>query len=159
MAGRSFTYASRFRIPLQQLRRLLPPRADKSACRSNKVSERSEVMSKMKNFLIALAWCWASAFISLLIMADNGTFAVEDLPVYAFMATIALFVGPLFFAAGLFGHGGSPIVFPVALISYVVYIVLLWKAVCSKNPWTRYACLSIITICAFIGWQGVRNSI
>ncbi len=116
-------------------------------------------MSKMKNFLIALAWCWASAFISLLIMADNGTFAVEDLPVYAFMATIALFVGPLFFAAGLFGHGGSPIVFPVALVSYVVYIVLLWKAVCSKNPWTRYACLSIITIGAFIGWQGLRNSI
>ena len=59
-------------------------------------------MSKMKNFLIAFAWCWASAFISQLIMADNGTFAVEDFPVYAFMATIALFVGPLFFAAGLF---------------------------------------------------------
>ena len=116
-------------------------------------------MCKSRNFLIAFAWCWASAFTSLLIMADNGTFAVEDLPVHAFMATIALFVGPLFFAAGLFGHGGSPIVFPVALISYVVYIVLLWKAVCSKNPWTRYACLSIITIGAFIGWQGLRNSI
>ena len=81
-------------------------------------------MCKSRNFLIAFAWCWASAFTSLLIMADNGTFAVEDLPVHAFMATIALFVGPLFFAAGLFGHGGSPIVFPVALISYVVYIVL-----------------------------------
>ena len=116
-------------------------------------------MCKSRNFLIALAWCWASAFISLLIMADNGTFAVEDLPVYAFMATIALFVGPLFFAAGLFGHGGSPIVFPVALISYVVYIALLRKAVCTNNPLTRYACLSIITICAFIGWQGVRYSI
>ena len=89
----------------------------------------------------------------------NGTFAVEDLPVYAFMATIALFVGPLFFAAGLFGHGGSPIVFPVALISYVVYIALLRKAVCTNNPLTRYTCLSIITICAFIGWQGVRYSI
>ena len=116
-------------------------------------------MCKSRNFLIALAWCWASAFISLLIMADNGTFAVKDLPTDAYMATIALFVGPLFFAAGLFGHGGSPLVFPVALISCVVYIALLRKAVCSNNPLTRYACLSIITICAFIGWQGVRNSI
>ena len=116
-------------------------------------------MSKMKNFLIALAWCWASAFISLLIMADKGTFAVEDLPMHAFMATIGMFLGPLFFAAGLFGRGGSPLVFPVALISYVTYIVLLWKAVCSKNLWTRYVCLSIITIGAFIGWQGLRNSI
>jgi len=116
-------------------------------------------MSKMKNFLIAFAWCWASAFISQLIMADKGTFAVEDWPYYFVMATIGMFVGPLFFAAGLFGRGGSPLVYPVALISYVAYIVLLWKAVCSKNPWTRYACLSIITIGAFIGWQGLRNSI
>ena len=117
-------------------------------------------MSKIKNFFIAFAWCWVSAFISLLIMADEGTFAVEDLPTYFCMATIGmLFFGPLFFAAGLFGHGGSLLVFPVAIISYIIYIVLLWKAVCSKNPWTRYVCLSVITIGAFIGWQGVRNSI
>lgn len=116
-------------------------------------------MSKTKNFLIAVVWCWVSAFISLLVMADKGTFAVEDLPMYAFMATIGMFLGPLFFAAGLFGRGGSPLVFPVALISYVTYIVLLWKAVCSKNLWTRYVCLSIITIGAFIGWQGLKNSI
>jgi hypothetical protein len=116
-------------------------------------------MSKMKNFLIAFAWCWASAFVSLLIMADKGSLAVEMLHAYIFMAAIGVFVGPLFFAAGLFGRGGSPLMYPVALISYVTYIVLLWKAVCSKNPWTRYACLSIITIGAFIGWQGLRNSI
>ena len=54
-------------------------------------------MSKMKNFLIAFAWCWASAFISQLIMADKGTFAIEDLPYYFYMATIGMFVGPLFF--------------------------------------------------------------
>ena len=113
-------------------------------------------MSKIKNFFIAFAWCWVSAFISLLIMADKGTFAVDS---YFGLATIGIFFGPLFFAAGLFGHGGSPLVFPVAIISYIIYIVLLWKAVCSKNPWTRYVCLSVITIGAFIGWQGVRNSI
>jgi hypothetical protein len=45
------------------------------------------------------------------------------------------------------------------ITTYIIYIVLLWKAVCSKNPWTRYVCLSIITIGAFIGWQGVKNSI
>ena len=73
------------------------------ATKSTKDAKKGTMkMCKSRNFLIALAWCWASAFISLLIMADNGTFAVEDLPVYAFMATIALFVGPLFFAAGLF---------------------------------------------------------
>jgi hypothetical protein len=113
-------------------------------------------MSKIKNFFIAFAWCWVSAFISLLIMADKGTF---DLSTYFGLATIGIFFGPLFFAAGLFGHGGSPLMFPVAIISYIIYIVLLWKAVCSKNPWTRYVCLSIITIGAFIGWQGVKNSI
>ena len=113
-------------------------------------------MSKVKNFFIAFAWCWVSAFISLLIMADTGTFAVDA---NFGLATIGIFFGPLFFAAGLFGHGGSPLVFPVAIISYIIYIVLLWKAVCSKNPWTRYVCLSVITIGAFIGWQGVRNSI
>lgn len=113
-------------------------------------------MSKIKNFFIAFAWCWVSAFISLLIMADKGTF---DLPTYFGLATIGIFFGPLFFAAGLFGHGGSPLMFPVAIISYIIYIVLLWKAVCSKNLWTRYVCLSVITIGAFIGWQGVKNSI
>lgn len=112
-------------------------------------------MSKIKNFFIAFAWCWVSAFISLLIMADKRTFAVEDFG----MAAIGIFFGPLFFAAGLFGRGGSPLMFPVAIISYIIYIVLLWKAVCSKNPWTRYVCLSVITIGAFIGWQGVKNSI
>ena len=116
-------------------------------------------MSKIKNFFIAFAWCWVSAFISQLIMADKGTFAVEDLPTYFDFATIGIFFGLLFFAAGLFGHGGSLLMFPVAIISYIIYIVLLWKAVCSKNPWTRYVCLSAITIGAFIGWQGVRNSI
>lgn len=116
-------------------------------------------MSKIKNFFIVFAWCWVSAFISLLIMADEGTFAVEDLPTYFVMAAIGIFFGPLFFAAGLFGRGGSPLMFPVAIISYIIYIVLLWKAVCSKNPWTRYVCLSVITIGAFIGWQGVKNSI
>lgn len=112
-------------------------------------------MSKIKNFFIAFAWCWVLAFISLLIMADKGTFAVVDFG----MAAICIFFGPLFFAAGLFGRGGSPLMFPVAIISYIIYIVLLWKAVCSKNPWTRYVCLSVITIGAFIGWQGVKNSI
>jgi len=116
-------------------------------------------MSKTKNFLIAFAWCWVSAFISLLIMADKGSLDVEKLHTDVIMAGVGVFLGPLFFAAGLFGHGGSPIVFPVALISYVVYIALLRKAVCTNNPLTRYACLSIITICAFIGWQGVRYSI
>ena len=116
-------------------------------------------MSKMKNFLIAFAWCWVSAFISLLIMADKGSFDVEELHTDVIIAGVGVFLGPLFFAAGLFERGGSPLVYPVALISYVAYIVLLWKAVCSKNPWTRYACLSIITIGAFIGWQGLRNSI
>ena len=116
-------------------------------------------MCKSRNFLIALAWCWASAFISLLIMADKGSLAVEKLHTDVIMAGVGVFLGPLFFAAGLFGRGGSPLVYPVALISYVAYIVLLSKAVCSKNPWTRYACLSIITIGAFIGWQGLRNSI
>ena len=116
-------------------------------------------MSKIKNSFIAFAWCGVSAFISQLIMMDKGAFAVEDLPTYFAFAAIGIFFGPLFFAAGLFGHGGSPLMFPVAIISYIIYIVLLWKAVCSKNPWTRYVCLSVITIGAFIGWQGVRNSI
>ncbi len=116
-------------------------------------------MSKVKNLLIAVAWCWLSAVVSLFVMADKGTFAVEDLPLDLAMATIGVFVGPLFFASGLFGRGGSPLVIPVALISYVVYIALLWKAVCSKNPWTRYICLGVITIGAFVGWQGLRNSI
>ncbi len=92
-------------------------------------------------------------------MADKGSFALENLHMDIFMAAVGVFLGPLFFAAGLLGRGGSPLMIPVALISYVVYIVLLWKAIYSKNPWTRYTCLGVITIASFIGWQGLRNSI
>lgn len=115
-------------------------------------------MTKTKNFLLAVAWCWVSAFISMLIMADSGSFVFADLPVYFDMATWGVFLGPLFIGPGLLGNG-TPLVFPVSLIAYIVYIALLWMSVCSKNPWTRYICLSIITIGAFIGWQGLRNSI
>lgn len=53
-------------------------------------------MSKMKNFLIAFAWCWVSAFISLLIMADKGSLDVEKLHTYVIMAGVGVFLGPLF---------------------------------------------------------------
>ena len=58
-------------------------------------------MSKMKNFLIAFAWCWVSAFISLLIMADKGSFDVEELHTDVIMAGVGVFLGPLFFATGI----------------------------------------------------------
>ena len=97
--------------------------------------EEPRVMPLLVRMVIAFVWCWASGFVSSLVMADPGQVTLKELPTFVDMSFIGVFLGPRFFFAGLFGPDGSPsigLVLGLGLLAYCVYIALLWVAVTSR---------------------------
>lgn len=118
----------------------------------------SEPMPAGRRIAVAVAWCWLSAFVSCIVMADPGSISIFELPTTATMSSLGMILGPGFFPAGLCGRGvevpGESIV-----ISYIAYAILLWGAIGPYRPKIRYACLAIIALASFVAWQGLKNSL
>lgn len=121
---------------------------------------------RKRAFLTAGAF-WLSGFIAQICLSDSGALSGGLTSLFAFFcgATLGLFIGPIFFVAGLLPRceAVSPLfsllILGGALCSYVGYITLFMKAITEPNLKWRMTYLLLETLCAFIAVQGVIDSI
>ena len=123
-------------------------------------------MYRKRAFLTAGAF-WLSGFIAQICLSDPGALSGGLTSLFAFFcgATLGLFIGPIFFVAGLLPRceAVSPLfsllILGGALCSYVGYITLFMKAITEPNLKWRMTYLLLETLCAFIAVRGVIDSI
>lgn len=121
---------------------------------------------RKRAFLTAGAF-WLSGFIAQICLSDPGALSGGLTSLFAFFcgATLGLFIGPIFFVAGLLPRceAVSPLfsllILSGALCSYVGYITLFMKAITEPNLKWRMTYLLLETLCAFIAVRGVIDSI
>ena len=117
-------------------------------------------------FLTAGAF-WLSGFIAQICLSDPGALSGGLTSLFAFFcgATLGLFIGPVFFVAGLLPRCEevSPLLLLLilggALCSYVGYITLFVKATTAPTVKWRMTYLLLETLCAFIAVRGLIDSI